>query len=96
MDEPEGQSDDGYDAWVTAALGELERRTAATLRPLLAPRGAAAGLVPPERATAMLARVVAALAAEARIEAAYDAAASEPVRRGSFADYRRQFPEVEG
>lgn len=87
-------TDDGYDAWVTAALGELERRAVVTLRPLLAPR-AAADLDPQERAAATLARVIAALAAEARIEAAYADAATEPVRRGSFADYHRQFPEAE-
>ncbi|MFN8511451.1 MAG: hypothetical protein U0232_24625 [Thermomicrobiales bacterium] len=93
MDEQGMLADDGYDAWVTAALGELEQRAVVTLRPLLAPR--AADLDPQERAAATLARVIAALAAEARIEASYADAASEPVRRGSFADYHRQFPEAE-
>lgn len=94
MDEHGMLTDDGYDAWVTAALGELERRAAVTLRPLLAPR--AAELDPQERSAATLARVIAALVAEARIEAAYADVTSEPVRRGSFADYHRQFPEAKG
>jgi hypothetical protein len=96
MDEREMLPDDGYDAWVAAALGELEQRAAATLSPLLAPRMATLDMTPAERAAMTLAHVIAALAAEARIEAVYDGAASEPVRRGSFADYHRQFPEVEG
>jgi hypothetical protein len=96
VDETLGSAADEYDVWVEEALGELERRAAATLSPLLAPRMAMVDMTPAERAAVTLAQVVAALAAEARIEAVYDGAASEPVRRGSFADYHRQFPEVEG
>ena len=78
----------------TRALRETEQRAAITLRPLLAPRQATLELSPRERAAATLAQVIAALAAEARIEAALDAAPPAPVRRGSFADYHREFPEV--
>ena len=94
MGETEQPAVDEYEAWMAAAVGAMERRAVATLRPLLAPR--AAELAPAERAAAALAQVVAALAAEARIEATLVVGADDWPRRGSFADYHRQFPEAGG
>jgi hypothetical protein len=95
MDETRGPAGGGYDAWMTAALGELEQRAERCGGPLRAPR-AVADLAPAERAAMALAQVIAALAAEARIGATFDAAANGRVRRGSFADDRLRFPEAAG
>ena len=67
---------DEYDAWLAAALREGERRIR---RRAAAHAGGAAdaALAPPQRAARALGHILAALAAEARVEALIDAAACD-------------------
>jgi hypothetical protein len=76
-------SADGYDPWLAGALGAMQRRVEVRLALLGVRRGAACPGVP--RINMAVSQTPQALA---------PASAPEPVRRGSFADYARQFPEV--
>ena len=66
---------DRYEAWLTAALRETEDRARWGAPWLAASRRTAVEMVPQRRAAVVLDHVVAALADEARIEAALGAAA---------------------
>ncbi len=78
-------SADGYDPWLAGALGVMQRRVDARLSRLGVRRGAACPGAP--RASS---------AVYPAPQALTPAPAPEPVRRGSFADYFRQFPEAGG
>lgn len=75
MGETHQSTGDGYEAWMEAALRQLDQLAQRRGGPLLA--HSAGELAPHERAALVLDRVVAALATEARIEATIDAATCE-------------------